>query len=177
MENLILIPPTIEYADQIMSYRHEFLEAGDDMAGTSGLRRCESAEEWLKLLEMAKTRETCPAEWVISDTLISVRKSDNKLIGMVNIRYEDNDVILGWAGHIGYCVRPSERRKGYAAAQLALALDICRERGIKKVLISCDKENLGSAKTIIKNGGVLENEFWMPERNEMLQRYWITLVL
>lgn len=175
MQDLILIPPTIDYADQIMDFRREFLSSGSSMDGTSGLRRCESAEEWLELVERAKTRETCPAEWVPAGALISVRKSDNKLIGMVNIRYEDNAEILRWAGHIGYSVRPSERRKGYAKAQLALALDFCRERGMKRVMISCDRENPASARTIMANGGVLEREFWMEERSELLQTYWIEL--
>ena len=175
MQDLILIQPTIEYADRIMDFRREFLESDSSMDGTSGLRRCESAQDWLALVESGRKRDTCPPEWVIADTLISVRKSDNKLIGMVNIRCEDNDVILGWAGHIGYCVRPSERRKGYAKAQLALALDVCRERGMKRVMISCDRENPASAKTIMANGGVLEREFWMEERSEVIHVYWLDL--
>ena len=176
MQDLILIPPTIDYADQIMDFRREFFEADSAMAGVGGLRRCESAQQWLALVERSRSRDTCPPELVISDTLISVRESDNKLIGMVNIRYEDNDVILSWAGHIGYSVRPSERGKGYAKAQLALALDFCRQRGMKSVMISCDRENPASARTILANGGVLEREFWMEERSEMLQVYWIDLL-
>ncbi len=176
MQDLILIPPTIDYADQIMDFRREFLEADSAMAGVGGLRRCESAEEWLELVARSRNRETCPEGNVPAGTFISVRKSDNKLIGMVNIRYEENDVILSWAGHIGYSVRPSERRKGYAKAQLALALDICRERGMEKVMISCDRENPASARTILANGGVLEREFWMEERSEMIQVYWIDLL-
>lgn len=175
MDELILIEPSLEYAGQIMDFRREFLETGSSMDGTGGLRRSESAEEWLKLTEKCKHRESCPAEWVPAGTFISVRKSDKALVGMVNIRYEENDEILRWAGHIGYCVRPSLRRRGYAAAQLALALDICRTRGMEKVMISCDKENVASAKTILKNGGVLESEFYLPERDEVLQRYWIDL--
>lgn len=175
MQDLILIEPTPDYADQIMDFRREFFEADSAMAGVGGLRRCESAEEWLELVERSRHRETCPEGNVPAGTFISVRKSDNRLIGMVNIRYEENDVVLSWAGHIGYSVRPSERRRGYAKAQLALALDICRERGMERVMVSCDKENTGSAKTIIANGGVLGREFWMEERSEMLQTYWIEL--
>ena len=61
-------------------------------------------------------------------------------------------------GHIGDGIRPSERRKGYATAMIGLALEECRKLGINKVLMTCDKTNIGSAKSIMNNGGVLESE-------------------
>ena len=70
-------------------------------------------------------------------------------------------------------MRPTERRKGYATAQIKLALDKCKELGIKRVLMTCDKDNIGSAKSIINNGGVLENE--IDNDGKLLQRYWITI--
>mgnify|MGYP000819324954 FL=1 len=70
-------------------------------------------------------------------------------------------------------MRPSERRKGYATAVIALALDECRKLGIEKVLMVCNKENTGSAKSIQNNGGVLENEINV--EGETVQRYWIQL--
>ncbi len=70
-------------------------------------------------------------------------------------------------------MRPSERRKGYATAMIALALDECRKLGIEKVLMVCNKENTGSAKSIQNNGGVLENEINV--EGETVQRYWIQL--
>ena len=77
-------------------------------------------------------------------------------------------------GHIGYGIRPSERCKGYAAILLALALVKCRELGIKKALVSCDKHNIGSAKTILKNGGVYYKDF-TEENGNIVQQYWIAL--
>ena len=70
-------------------------------------------------------------------------------------------------------MRPSERRKGYATAMIALALDECRKLGMEKVLMVCNKENTGSAKSIQNNGGVLENEINV--EGETVQRYWIQL--
>ncbi|MBQ0102258.1 MAG: GNAT family N-acetyltransferase, partial [Firmicutes bacterium] len=70
-------------------------------------------------------------------------------------------------------IRPSERRKGYATAMIGLALDECRKLGIDRVLMCCDKNNVGSAKSIIRNGGVLENE--VEEDGGITQRYWIQL--
>ena len=94
-------------------------------------------------------------------------------MGAVNIRHYLNESLLLNGGHIGDGIRPSERRKGYATAMIGLALEECKKLGIDKVLMVCDKENIGSAKSIINNGGVLENEVVVDGVTE--QRYWITL--
>lgn len=98
----------------------------------------------------------------------------NMLLGAVNIRHSLNDYLLQFGGHIGDGIRPSERGKGYATEMIRLALIECKKLGIEKVLMICNKSNIASAKTIIKNGGVLENEF-VDENGEVNQRYWIAL--
>ena len=96
------------------------------------------------------------------------------LLGAVNIRHYLNDYLLQFGGHIGDGIRPSERRKGYATEMIRLALIECKKLGIDRVLMVCDKSNIGSAKSIINNGGILENEF-VDEDGEINQRYWIDL--
>ena len=96
------------------------------------------------------------------------------LLGAVNIRHYLNDYLLQFGGHIGDGIRPSERRKGYATEMIRLALIECKKLGINRVLMVCDKSNIGSAKSIINNGGILENEF-VDEDGEINQRYWIAL--
>ena len=96
----------------------------------------------------------------------------NILLGAVNIRHYLNDYLLKYAGHIGDGIRPSERIKGYATEMIRLALVECKKLGINKVLMVCDKDNIASAKTIIKNGGILENEF-IYDDGKIEQRYWI----
>lgn len=98
----------------------------------------------------------------------------NKLLGAVNIRHYLNDFLLREGGHIGDGIRPSERRKGYATKLIALALEECKQLGIERVLLICDKDNIGSAKSIISNGGVLENEI-LDSEGILIQRYWIDL--
>ena len=98
----------------------------------------------------------------------------NRLLGAVNIRHYLNERLLKEGGHIGDGIRPSERRKGYATEMIRLALLECRKLGIDKVLIVCNKDNIGSAKSIINNGGVLENEI-IGEDGQLMQRYWINL--
>ena len=106
-------------------------------------------------------------------TLFCLDKDRNILVGAVNIRHYLNEGLLATGGHIGDGIRPSERRKGYATAMIRLALEECRKLGINRVLMCCDKDNVGSAKSIIKNGGVLENE--VREDDHLEQRYWIQL--
>lgn len=98
----------------------------------------------------------------------------DRLLGAVNIRHYLNASLLQAGGHIGDGIRPSERRKGYGTEIIRLALLECKKLGIDKVLIICDKDNIGSAKAIQKNGGVLENEF-INEDDVVEQRYWITV--
>lgn len=97
-----------------------------------------------------------------------------RLLGAVNIRHYLNEALLKEGGHIGDGIRPSERRRGYATEMIRLALEECRKLGIDRVLMTCDKDNVGSAKSIVKNGGVLENEF-VNSDGEIEQRYWIEL--
>jgi predicted acetyltransferase len=98
----------------------------------------------------------------------------DRLIGAVNIRHYLNESLKRSGGHIGDGIRPSERRKGYATEMIRLALIECRKLGIEKVLMTCDKDNIGSAKSIIKNGGVLTGEF-INEDGEIEQKYVIDL--
>ena len=96
----------------------------------------------------------------------------NILLGAINIRHYLNDYLLNYGGHIGDGIRPSERGKGYATEMIRLSLPECKKLGLNKVLMVCNKSNIASAKTIIKNGGILENEF-TTEDGKTYQRYWI----
>ena len=110
---------------------------------------------------------------VPSATYIALSEDSNSILGMINLRYRLNDHLLYSGGHIGYSVRRSERNKGYGSEILRLGLEEYKKMGFDKVLVTCDKDNVGSAKTILKNGGVLENE--VNEDNSIMERYWITL--
>ncbi|MCI8961288.1 MAG: GNAT family N-acetyltransferase [Lachnospiraceae bacterium] len=119
------------------------------------------------------TKEETKDGWVPDTTLFCLDRDRNIFVGAVNIRHYLNDKLLKTGGHIGDGVRPGERKKGYGTAIIGLALEECKKLGINKVLICCDKTNIGSAKTIINNGGVLENE--VEEDGRIEQRYWIQL--
>jgi len=110
---------------------------------------------------------------VPDSTFFCLDEERNIMVGAVNIRHYLNESLLLNGGHIGDGVRPSERRKGIATKMIGLALEECRKLGIDKVLMVCDKENIGSAKSIIYNGGILENEVVVDGVTE--QRYWIDI--
>ena len=124
-------------------------------------------------LEDLEFKEETPDGRVPDTTLFCLDRDRNIFVGAVNIRHYLNESLLYTGGHIGDGIRPSERRKGYATAMIALALEECKKLGIDRVLMTCDQDNIGSAKSIIKNGGVLENE--VMEDGVVEQRYWIDL--
>ena len=113
------------------------------------------------------------SDLVPDSTFFCIDEDRNIVVGAINIRHYLNESLLLNGGHIGDGVRPSERRKGVATKMISLALQECKKLGIDKVLLVCDKKNIGSAKSIINNGGVLENEILVNDVIE--QRYWIKL--
>ena len=119
-------------------------------------------------------RKEASADRVPDSVFFLLDEERGRLLGAVNIRHYLNETLLREGGHIGDGIRPSERGKGYGTELVRLALIECRKLGIDRVLMTCDKDNGASARTIVKNGGVLENEF-VNSDGVVEQRYWIGL--
>lgn len=178
MDQLILVEPQIDYADEIWDFRREILECDadtdDQFAGCSSLDACKSAKEWIKICNLRKNEETCEevGTAVPSHTYLAVRKNDNKVIGIIDLRHHINHPILGtWGGHCGYSVRPSQRGKGYAKEMLRLNIQNAKKLGISKMLVTCNAQNIVSEKTIIANGGAFEKTIDIDGCT--IKRYWI----
>lgn len=175
MDGYKLVYPTKEYEKQAKEYIQEFYEYKSEINGAGGLQRYDNYDEWLLKVEKDMDSPNITKDKVPANTYFFIRVSDNKILGMINIRHRLNDFLLNEGGHIGYSIRPTERKKGYATSMLKLGLEKCRELKLEKVLVTCDKINISSAKVIHNNNGILENEIYSETFSEVIQRYWINL--
>lgn len=174
-DDLLFIKPDESYAAEIAAYRQEFLDANDSMDGTGNLRECEDPLKWISQSRDYEDASKVPSHWVTCEQYILVRKKDQRILGMIQLRHELSEYLLNYGGHVGYSVRPSERKKGYATLMLSKLMEVCREKNMERVLVTCLKNNEASRKTILKNGGVYEDERFEADENEYIERYWITL--
>lgn len=174
---IALTRPTV---DLFASWAEAVAEFGGVHIDGSGLRAPVAGEPSVLdlLVEKARTMadtSVAPPEGLVHNDLYWIT-DDGEVVGFVSIRHELNDWLRRFGGHIGYSVRPSRRRRGYARAALALALERCRKLGLERVLVTCDDDNVGSYRTIEGAGGVLEDVVEGPEGDDVpKRRYWIQL--
>ena len=173
MDKIILVKPDLSYADEIIKYKEESLAESPIINGSAGLDRFSSIEIWFEELKKKSCEDTVPEGLVPSSTYLGVREKDNYIVGMIDIRHYLNEYLTQAGGHIGYGVRKTERNKGYAKQMLKLALEKCKELKIKKVLITCDEDNIASEKVILSANAKLEDIRNVDGENK--KRFWIDL--
>ena len=173
MNKIILVKPDLSYADEIIKYKEESLKESPIINGSAGLDRVSSIEIWFEELKKRSCEDTVPKGLVPSSTYLGVREKDNYIVGMIDIRHYLNEYLTQAGGHIGYGVRKTERNKGYAKQMLKLALEKCKELKIKKVLITCDEDNIASEKVILSANAKLEDIRNVDGENK--KRFWIDL--
>ena len=171
--------PTLKRKEDVIDYLTEFAQDNSPINGSSlfenilygqSYEQCLKNIEKLVDVEYAKSVNRLPVK-----VFFLIRKEDNKLIGMINIRSHFDEELDKFKGHIGYSIRPSERQKGYNKIQLYLGLEKAKELGLKRVRLSCEVDNLGSNKTIKALGGILEESAIDPSDNIATNVYWIDI--
>ena len=166
--------PTHGRKDSYLSLVDEFRERGEPLIPFTLKFPADDFPAFLKRLEDCARGSEIAAGFVAHETFWLV-DGDGKVLGVANLRHMLTDALRKSGGHIGFGIRPSARRRGHASRILGEALIKAKERGISRVLLTCHKGNIGSARAIIKNGGILESEELLEGDADVLQRFWITL--
>lgn len=172
---LRLIKLSEEYKEQFFDMMREWSDSGEKIIPYS-IRKYDYHDFDFYLDHLEVDEADAEDMGLVPDyTFFLYDDSRDRLLGAVNIRKYLDERLMETDGHIGDGIRPSERKKGYGTEMVRLALEECRRMGIYKVLMTCDRSNVASAKTIMNNGGVLENELYVEEDDDPVQRYWIML--
>ena len=179
MDNFYLEQPSINRKQDALEYLNEHTVYNSKISGTGGLNRLlngMSYEEWLDdVFNMQNEEYAKSLGYVPGYTYFLVRKTDDKIVGMVNLRYNLTEEMLKYSGHIGYGIRPLERGKGYAKLQLYLALEKSKELFLDRVMIACNETNEASDRTIQALGGLFERKETDQSKNITLNIYWINV--
>lgn len=156
-DKLYLEEPTINRKQEAKEYVEEFKKYNEELSGIGKLKEIENDltyEEYLTYLKNMKDRKyTKKHNDVPQTTYFLIRKTDNKVIGITNLKHYLNEELLECGGHIGYGIRPSERGKGYGKIALSLTLQKAKKINLKEVRVDCLESNKASVKIIEDNGG------------------------
>ncbi|MCR2821274.1 GNAT family N-acetyltransferase [Lederbergia panacisoli] len=171
MENVFLLKPTLELQEEYLGFYQEWKGSQEDMVPWVISKDPSDFQGMVQFLMDNERGENLPDNWVPDSTFWLVTES-KKIIGAVNIRHRLTETLFNSGGHIGYGIRPSERKKGYATKLLELSLEKAKELGINKALVVCDENNVASEKTILKNGGIPDNSF-IEKNGNIIKRFWI----
>lgn len=173
MADIALIKPDITYADEIMAYRAAMLDSDGELDGCGPLRPAATAEEYVRACRDGENDSTCPPGLVPSTQFLAC--VGHRIVGMINLRHHiDHPILSVYGGHIGYSVRPDERRKGYATEMLRRVLPVAHARGLTRVLVTCCADNVASERVILRNGGVYDRTVTVDGAS--IKRYFISLV-
>ena len=165
-----MIEPTEESAAALRAMAEEYRAAGDDRYKLA----LEDFDAYFRGLVKYAEGVNLPPGHVPSSTFWLVADG-GRIIGRSSLRHRLTAELAHEGGHIGYDIRPSERRKGFGTLILKLTLQRAREMGLGRVFITCDADNVASAKVIEKNGGELHGQEVSRRTGKLISQYWIEL--
>jgi len=162
----VRLRPLQEEDEVLVRRAHQQLQA-EGFTFALGLRDDGTWTDYLA--HLASIERSGESEWVRASLLVA--DVGGVVVGRASIRYEVNEFLSHEGGHIGYCVVPEERRKGYATQILNQSLVIARRHAVRDVLVTCDADNVGSILVIEHSGGAFENEVHARD-GHLVRRYW-----
>lgn len=175
-EELFFVEPSMAYAREITAYREEMLAAESGFDGCFSMKRMPDSQEYVNYCtgweDPSRPLEEKGARGTV---LLCIRKADSRMVGCMQVHHVLNERMKNYTGHVGYSVRPSERRKGYATMMLAKAKDYLSSFGFSEIQVSCLPENVASRRTILANGGEYIETVYLEADNVNLERYRIRL--
>jgi predicted acetyltransferase len=181
-DGLDLVEPSLALGDAYWALLGDFRAAGEiyrvhgSGAGSELATLARKAlPDFIRQLDEQSRGIGLPTGYVPASSFWLVRRGDGVMVGVSNLRHGLIPALEDVGGHIGYSIRPSERCKGYGTRILALTTEKARARGLGQVLLTCDTDNLGSARVIEKNGGVLASSGVSATSGTHVLRYWIAL--
>lgn len=176
MEKFYLEKPSVDRKREIMEYINELAEYNSDTNGIGALSKIFEGYTFEQALQRCLNMENkdYAEKWgrCQSRTFLLIRENDNKIVGAINIRWNLSESMLQFGGHIGYGIRPTERRKGYNKINLYLGMLEAEKIGLDKVMLDCDVNNIGSDKTLKALGGKLERTEIDPSDGILTNVYW-----
>lgn len=177
MEKFYLERPSLERKEAAKEYINEHFKYKSKINGVGSLDNALSSmtyEEWLEDVLKTENKDYANSKGLVpATTYFMIRESDNRIIGMVNFRHYLNDYLSKIGGHIGYGIRPTERKKGYAKIQLYMALQEAGKMNIDNIMVSCESSNIASEKTILALGGKIDRIEHDDIKNRDVKVYWI----
>ena len=158
-----LVRPTLDMKEEAMAYRQAHFDVGERViSGSELLDQTEDYDEWVRSVEANTSPETVNPAWVLTDTFFAVDE-DDRIVGIIDFRHEMNDFLQDF-GNVGYSVKPSERRKGYATEMFRQVREIARRSGMTELYMAVHRDNEPSVKTIVNAGGKVCRSFIAEEK-------------
>ncbi|MBQ8199674.1 MAG: GNAT family N-acetyltransferase [Lachnospiraceae bacterium] len=158
-----LVRPTLEMKEEAMAYRQAHFDAGEHViSGSELLDQTEDYAQWVQDVAANTSPETVNPAWVVTDTFFAVDENDS-IVGIIDLRHSLNDFLQDF-GNVGYSVKPSERRKGYATEMFRQVREIARQAGMQELHMAVHRDNEPSVKTIVNAGGVVCRSFIAEEK-------------
>jgi predicted acetyltransferase len=174
-EEIQLIEPTPTLKSEFLAMVREFQESGETRIHDQNILSIqENFPAYLQQLKDNSQGIGLKPGFVPATTFWLV-KHNSRILGESRLRHQLTPWLEDRGGHIGYMVRPTERGKGYGTKLLAMTLEKTQQIGLDRVLVTCDADNLASARVIRKNGGILSSESISEQTGRIVSRYWITL--